>query len=178
MQFQLLAEENCGRFRSEEVKKLVTGCPHCVNTFRHEYLDFLGGHRMEVLHHSELFSSLLGSGALKLKIGAESGRKVTYHDPCYLGRYEGVFNEPRSLIEVTIIETPKNRSRSYCCGGGAAGFTLEAEGEKRVDQERKDQIAATGVDLLITSCPECNMMLAGAVEETRDIAELLLEAVE
>ncbi len=181
MQFQMLAEENCVQLREHCVRKIVTGCPHCLNTLRHEYRDFPDGYVLDVVHHSELFAGLIDSGALKLRSGGDSGRRVTYHDPCFLGRYERVFNEPRSLIKAagsSLVETTPNRDRSYCCGGGAAGFTLEAAGEKRVDQVRKTHIEETGVDVLITACPECKMMLAGTVEETKDIGELLLEAVE
>ncbi len=196
MQFQMLAEENCGQFIEQGVGKIVTGCPHCVNTFRHEYAPWLGEHAIEVLHHSELFARLVAEGSLSLKRGGgnggsagsggsgadgSAGRRLTYHDPCYLGRYEGVFAEPRALIRAAghdLVETGQNRARSYCCGGGAAGFMLEAEGENRVDQERKRHLEATGADALITACPECRMMLAGTLDETFDIAEIVLAAVE
>ncbi len=181
MQFQMLAEENCAQFMEQNVSRIVTGCPHCVNTMRYEYPEFLGGHPMEVTHHSELFSRLVGSGALNVNPGTGNGKRVTYHDPCYLGRYERVFNEPRTLIGVagySLVEIVRNKDRSYCCGGGAAGFTREAVGEQRVDQVRKSHIEETGADTLITACPECKMMLAGTVEETKDIAELLLETIE
>jgi len=188
MQFQMLAGENCGQFIEQGVKRIVTGCPHCVNTFRHEYASFLADQEIAVLHHSELFARLVDDGSLRLKAppsgndsGAAGSRRLTYHDPCYLGRYEGVFSQPRALIRAaghTLVEAQQNRARSYCCGGGAAGFTLEAEGENRVDQERKRHLEATGTDTLVTSCPECRMMLAGTLEETFDIAEIVLAAVE
>ncbi len=181
MQFQMLAEENCAQFMEQNINRIVTGCPHCVNTLRYEYTDFLGGHTMEVTHHSELFAGLVDSGALNVNPDTGNRKRVTYHDPCYLGRYERVFNEPRTLIRAagcSLVETVRNKDRSYCCGGGAAGFTREAVGEQRVDQVRKSHIEETGVDTLVTACPECKMMLAGTVEETKDIAELLLEAIE
>lgn len=181
MQFQMLAEENCAQFMEQNINRIVTGCPHCVNTLRYEYTDFLGGHTMEVTHHSELFAGLVDSGALNVNPDTGNRKRVTYHDPCYLGRYERVFNEPRTLIRAagcSLVETVRNKDRSYCCGGGAAGFTREAVGEQRVDQVRKLHIEETGVDTLVTACPECKMMLAGTVEETKDIAELLLEAIE
>jgi len=181
MQFQMLAEENCDRFAEQGVRRIITGCPHCLNTFRHEYRDFPGGEDLDVVHHSELFADLIGSGALTIGGGSLAGRQVTYHDPCYLGRYERVFGEPRDLIGAaggSLVETVPNRSRSYCCGGGAAGFVIEAEEENRVDQERKHHLEESGTDLLVTSCPECRMMLAGTLEETKDVAELLVEALE
>ncbi|MFC1628169.1 heterodisulfide reductase-related iron-sulfur binding cluster [Gemmatimonadota bacterium] len=180
MQFQMLAEENCERFGELGVHRIITGCPHCLNTFRHEYRDFSGGEDLDVIHHSELFADLIASGVLEIRSGTLAGRKVTYHDPCYLGRYEGVFDKPRDLIGAaggSLVETDPHRARSYCCGGGAAGFVIEAEGENRVDQERKHQIEEAGVDMLVTSCPECRMMLAGTLEETKDVAELLIDAL-
>lgn len=181
MQFQVLAEENCVRFGEREVRRIITGCPHCLNTFRHEYRDFPGGEDLDVIHHSELFDDLIASGTLAIESGALAGREVTYHDPCYLGRYEGMYREPRELIAAaggSIVETNPHRARSFCCGGGAAGFVIEAEGENRVDQERKRQIEEAGVDLLVTSCPECRMMLTGTLEETKDVSELLADALE
>ncbi|MFC1500351.1 (Fe-S)-binding protein [Candidatus Zixiibacteriota bacterium] len=180
MQFQMLAEENCDRFGELDVHRIVTGCPHCLNTFRHEYRDFPGGEDLDVIHHSELFADLIAAGALDMRTESLAGRKVTYHDPCYLGRYEGIFSQPRMMIRAaggSLVETDPHRARSYCCGGGAAGFVIEAEEENRVDQERKRQIEEAGVDLLITSCPECRMMLAGTLDETKDVAELLVEAL-
>jgi len=181
MQFQMLAEENCAQFIEQNVSRIVTGCPHCVNTLRYEYAEYLEGHALEVTHHSELFAGLVDSGALNINPGSGNGKRVTYHDPCYLGRYERVFNEPRSLIGragCSLVETVHKKDRSYCCGGGAAGFTRESVGDQRVDQVRKSHIEKTGVGTLVTACPECKMMLAGTVEETKDIAELLLEAME
>ncbi len=181
MQFQVLAEENCERFGDLGVQRIITGCPHCLNTFRHEYGDFPGGEDLDVIHHSELFVDLIASGALDVGSGSLAGRKVTYHDPCYLGRYEGIFRQPRELIGAaggSLVETDPHRARSYCCGGGAAGFVIEAEEENRVDQERKRQIEEAGVDMLVTSCPECRMMLTGTLEETKDVAELLADALE
>ncbi len=101
---------------------------------------------------------------------------MTFHDPCYLGRYEGVFDEPRAVLEaagLAINEMPRRRERSYCCGGGSAGFAREQEVEVRVDQKRKEEIVATGATRLVTACPECKMMLDSAVEETVDLAELV-----
>jgi Fe-S oxidoreductase len=180
MQFQMLAEENCARFGELGVHRIVTGCPHCLHTFRHEYRDFPGGEDLEVVHHSELFADLIRSGSLPVQSNILEDRRVTYHDPCYLGRYEGVFGKPRDLVAAAggvLVETVPNRSRSYCCGGGAAGFVIEAEEENRVDQERKRHLEQSGVDLLVTSCPECRMMLAGTLEETKDVAELLADAL-
>jgi len=181
MQFQTLAEENAKMLKDEGVSRIITGCPHCLNTLRYEYEVFIEDHKIEVIHHSQVFFELIRSGSLKLNSNSLSGQKLTYHDPCYLGRFEGIYNQPRSIIESVggdLIEMPLSKKSSYCCGGGAAGFTIEQKGEKRIDQERKEQVLNTGVNTLITSCPECNLMLTGAVETTKDISELIKESID
>ncbi|KPK93747.1 hypothetical protein AMJ80_05775 [bacterium SM23_31] len=181
MQFQTLARENAQMLKDEGVTKIITGCPHCLNTMQHEYEDFLENHKSEIKHHSQIFSELISSGCLILNSKSLSGQKLTYHDPCYLGRFEGIYRQPRFIIESTggnLIEIPLNKKYSYCCGGGAAGFTIEQKGEKRIDQERKAQVVSTGISTLITSCPECKSMLTGAVETTKDISELIMETIE
>jgi len=181
MQFQMLGEENAKNFIDSNVKKIVTACPHCLNTFKHEYSDYFKGNVIEVIHHSQLFSKLLFDDCLKIGKNSHIGQNVTYHDPCYLGRYEREFKAPRLLIAATgskLIEMNMRENYSYCCGGGAAGFIIEAKGEKRVDQMRKTQVQKTGAPVLITSCPECKMMLTGAVETTKDLGELLYEYLE
>ena len=105
---------------------------------------------------------------------------MTFHDPCYLGRYEGVLDEPRAVLVaagLSITEMPRRRERSYCCGGGSAGFAREQEVAVRVDQRRKEEVVATGAKLLVTACPECKMMLNSAVEETMDLAEVVAGAL-
>jgi len=179
MQFQMFAEENSNMITENNVTKIITGCPHCMYSLRNEYSEYMKDGNLKIYHHSQIFSELVGKGALKLKsVKAES--KTTYHDPCYLGRYEGEFEDPRKILKSVvgdIVETKQNLSKSYCCGGGAAGFTIEAKTEKRVDQERKNQINATGANTLVTGCPECRLMLNGAVEKTKDISEILLESL-
>lgn len=176
LQFQTLAGENIERFVEHGVEKIVAPCPHCFHTFRREYPTLQEGFRVETVHHSELLAQLVESGELRLDGEKLNGRRLTYHDPCYLGRYETIFDAPRGVIAAAagrLTELPRRRDRSYCCGGGGAGFTREQEVEKRVDQERKDEIVASGANLLITSCPECKMMLDAAVDETMDLAELV-----
>jgi len=105
---------------------------------------------------------------------------TAYHDPCYLGRYEGLFAPPRRLVAAagcSLRELPRHGARSYCCGGGSAGFAREQEVARRVDQVRKEEIVASGSKLLVVSCPECKMMLDSAVERTLDIAELVAETM-
>jgi Fe-S oxidoreductase len=176
MQFQTLANENLDRFQENKVTKMVTGCPHCFHTIQREYPPLREGFQVEMVHHSELLADLVRSGRLTLD-GGPRGRKLTFHDPCYLTRWEDVQTAPRQVIAAAgfdVAELKRNRERTYCCGGGAAGFTLHAVDEsKRIDQERKREIKASGADLLITACPECKMMLDATVEETMDLVELV-----
>ncbi|MDH3402221.1 MAG: (Fe-S)-binding protein [Acidobacteriota bacterium] len=176
LQFQTLANENIGRLRERQVAKVVTGCPHCFHTIRREYPTLDASFEVETIHHSELLVELLRQGRLRLAGGAGAGRKVTFHDPCYLGRYEKVFDAPRQAIASAgfeLLELPRRRERSFCCGGGSAGFMSQREEEKRVDLERKREIGASGAEVLVTACPECKMMLDAAVAETVDLAELV-----
>ena len=179
-QFQMLAEENTAVFKKEGVTNIITGCPHCYHTLKHEYSDYLTDYPIAVKHHSEVFAELITSGTLRLSNDISLSKTAAYHDPCFLGRYEGIFEQPRLVIRsagISLKEMHHNKKYSYCCGGGAAGFTIEHKGERRVDQERKAQVTATGVSTLITACPECKLMLNGAVENTYDISELLASLI-
>jgi len=179
MQFQTLAGEVMESLQAAEVKRIVTPCPHCLHTFRREYPTLEETFQPQVIHHSELICELLAQGAIRLEPG-KNGVRTTYHDPCYLGRYENVFATPREIIrqcgfEITEIE--RHGKRAVCCGGGSAGFVREQEVELRVDQVRKDQVSAVGAQLLVTACPECKMMLDSAVDETKDLAEVVAAAM-
>ncbi len=179
MQFQTLAQGNIGRLKEMGVKKLLSPCPHCLHTFRREYPTLDGDFSVAAVHHSELLFELLSQGAIKLRQLSDTDQPLTtYHDPCYLGRYEGVFDAPREIIQsvgLPLVELPRNRERSYCCGGGNAGFRREQEVPERVDQVRKDEIQASGAKLLVTGCPECKMMLNDTTDETRDLAEIVAD---
>lgn len=205
MQFQTLANENLDRFQEAKVTKMVTGCPHCFHTIQREYPTVREGFRVEMVHHSQLLADLIQSGKLTLNpaaaglhlpasaeepaqpasrsAGAGSPkplprpRRLTFHDPCYLGRYENVTDEPRQVIAragFEITELERRRERTYCCGGGAAGFAIPtADEDHRVDVERKKEIKASGADILVTACPECKIMLDATVDETLDLVELV-----
>lgn len=186
LQFQTLAGENLERFRAAKVEKIVAPCPHCLHTFRREYPTLDDGFAVEVVHHSELLAELIRDGRIELDgggdggvgAGADAGKRLTFHDPCYLGRYERVFDPPREILARTglpVVELGRRRERSYCCGGGNAGFASTREEEHRVDQERKREIKASGANVLVTACPECKMMLDATVEQTLDIAELVAQ---
>jgi Fe-S oxidoreductase len=180
MQFQTLATENIERLEENEVTKIIAPCPHCLHTFRQDYPGFKKGFAVDAQHHSQFLAQLVESGKIRLR-GSANGKVLTYHDPCYLGRYENVYDAPRRIIESTgqsLTELPRRRETSFCCGGGSAGFVREAaDVARRVDQERKDEITASGANLLVTGCPECKMMLAAAVDETMDVAELVASAM-
>ena len=179
LQFQTLANENIDRFAARDVAKVVTGCPHCLHTIRREYPTVRDGFAVETFHHSELLMQLIAGGRLSMSNNGDE-RRITFHDPCYLGRYEGVCDEPRAVIAnagYALTELPRRRRRTYCCGGGSAGFARHAGDESnRVDQERKREIKASGAELLVTACPECKMMLDAAVDETIDLVELVARA--
>lgn len=176
MQFQTLAGENIERFQDQAVSKIVAPCPHCLHTFKREYPTVAEDFSVDVIHHSELLTKLIADGRIRLDAGKLNGRKLTYHDPCYLGRYESTYDEPRNVIREAgfeIIELPRRRERSYCCGGGSAGFARDHDTDLRIDQERKREIVESGAKTLVTGCPECKMMLDAAVEETVDLVELV-----
>ena len=178
MQFQTLAGENIERFKDQQVQKLISPCPHCLHTFRREYPTLDGSLSIDSIHHSELLIELMRNGSVPLDGAKANGHTVTFHDPCYLGRYEQQYDAPREIIGRTGLpfkELGRRRERSFCCGGGNAGFTFQHEEEKRVDQERKREIKESGANLLVTACPECKMMLDATVEETKDLAELVAD---
>ncbi len=181
MQFQTLAGENVERLKAAGVKRIVTPCPHCLHTVGREYPALNGGLDLEVTHHSVLIQELVADGAVRLDSSRAAKVSATYHDPCYLGRYENVFDAPREVIRqagLPLIEMDRNRQRAVCCGGGGGGFARQTEDEgKRVDQLRKGQVKDTGAKLLVTGCPECKMMLGAAVEQTKDLAEVVAEAL-
>lgn len=180
MQFQTLATQNLETLAALPQAKIVTPCPHCLHTIRREYPTLQPEYAPTIVHHSELLAELVASGAVSLRANGHGAVPTTYHDPCYLGRYEGLFAPSRRLVAAagcSLRELPRHGARSYCCGGGSAGFAREQEVARRVDQVRKEEIVASGSKLLVVSCPECKMMLDSAVERTLDIAELVAETL-
>ena len=181
--FQQLAEENVGTLNGVGAKKIVVNCPHCFNTLRNEYPDFGGTY--EVVHHSQLFARLIAEG--KLKPTEEIDSLITYHDPCYLGRHNRVYSEPRDVLDgvpgLRQVEMPRHRERGFCCGAGGARMWMEERLGKRVNQERTDEAAATGADILGVACPFCLVMLDDGVKAKRadirvlDIAQVVAESV-
>jgi Fe-S oxidoreductase/nitrate reductase gamma subunit len=184
--YQVCAKENIETFERYGIKKIVTTCPHCFNTLKNEYGDYGGDY--EVVHHSQLIEELLHEGKLEPKKDVDS---VTYHDPCYLGRHNDVYEAPRNVIEGVskdgaLVELEKNRSRSHCCGSGGGYAWMDDKPEKRINHERFEQLQGCGAKTAAVSCPFCMQMFADASSaldpdhglEVKDIAELVAESIE
>ena len=182
--FEMLAKENVAKLNKYDVKKVITACPHCFNTFRHEYPQY--GGRFEVYHHSEYLAKLVCDGRLKPQ--TESDRTITFHDPCYLGRQNGVYDAPRTLVTISSRQAPveleRSREKSFCCGGGGGMSFVEEPPDQRVNQERAREILETGADTVAVGCPFCMTMLEDGINARKgsrevrvmDVSELLWEA--
>jgi Fe-S oxidoreductase/nitrate reductase gamma subunit len=185
--FQMLAMQNVEALNGLGVTKIVTQCPHCFNTLKNEYPQ-LGG-TYEVVHHSQLLTSLVDEGRLSLT-GASLDERIVYHDSCYLGRHNDVYLAPRRVIGsiggVEVVEMPRNGTRSFCCGAGGARMWMEERTGKKVNVERTEEALATGADRIAVACPFCYIMIddgvkeKGADEDVRvsDISMILLDAIE
>lgn len=185
--FQMQAMMNIQVLDGYEVKKIVTACPHCFNTIKNEY-PALGGH-YEVIHHSQLIQQLIDDGKLKAE-GGESfkGKRITYHDPCYLGRANEVYEAPRKALEVLdaqLVEMKRCRSNGLCCGAGGAQMFKEPEpGNKDINVERIEEALETNPQIVAASCPFCMTMLNDGVKvkekeqevQVLDIAEITARA--
>ena len=186
--FQMLATQNIETLNGMGVKKIITQCPHCFNTLKNEYPQ-LGGH-YEVVHHSQFLESLVESGKLDLK-DAHLEERIVYHDSCYLGRHNDVYLAPRQVIGsiggIEVVEAAKNGTKGMCCGAGGARMWMEESIGKKVNDERSQQLLATGASRIATACPFCYIMIddgvkAQGVEDTEvkvaDIAMHVLDAIE
>ena len=184
--FQMMAHTNIEIMNGYGVKKIVTACPHCFNIIKNEYPG-LGGN-YEVMHHTQFLKKLMEEGRLKIEGGTFKGKKITFHDPCYLGRGNGEYEAPRQLLQKLdseLVEMKRCKSNGLCCGAGGAQMFKEPEpGDKDINIERTEEALAESPNIIATGCPFCNTMITDGVKHfnkneevaVKDIAELLAEA--
>jgi Fe-S oxidoreductase len=184
--FQMQAMMNIEVLNAYEAKKIVTACPHCFNTLKNEYPE-LGGN-YEVLHHTEFLKSLLDDGRLTIEGGQFKGKRITFHDPCYLGRANKVYEAPRDLIQkldVELVEMKRSRANGLCCGAGGAQMFKDAEpGNKEINIERTEDALEIKPEIIAAACPFCNTMMTDGIKnkekegdvKVMDIAELIANA--
>jgi Fe-S oxidoreductase/nitrate reductase gamma subunit len=183
--FQTICQQNIEILKGHNVKKILTTCPHCFNSLKFEYPQF--GGNFEVVHHTQFFAGLIKDG--RLKINRNSVKKITYHDSCYLGRYNDIYDEPREILNAVNgknIELSRHKTNSFCCGGGGGHMWMEEEPDKRVNIRRVEEIIKAKADCVATACPYCLTMFddalkaKGAEESVKamDLSELLAESLE
>lgn len=184
--FQMTALQNVETLNGYGIKKIVTACPHCFNTLKNEY-PALGGN-YEVIHHTQLLQELIDEGRIKLEGGGTfQGKRITYHDSCYLGRVNGVYEAPRKVLEaldVELVEMKRCKTKGLCCGaGGAQMFKEDEPGSKRINKERVEEVLETSASAVAANCPFCLTMLRDGVAEqgkeesvmVYDLSELVLD---
>ncbi len=185
--FQMLALQNINTLNMYRVKKIVTACPHCFNTLKNEY-PALGGN-YEVVHHTQFLQGLLNDGKLKVEGGTFKGKKITYHDSCYLGRINGEYEAPRDLLtnlEADLVEMKRCKTTGLCCGAGGAQMFKEDElGDKRINIERAEEALSTNANIVAANCPFCITMITDGMKAkdkqddvmVMDISEMILQSV-
>ena len=184
--FQMQAVTNIEVLNAYEIKKIVTACPHCFNTIKNEYPGLGGSY--EVMHHTQFLKSLLDEGRLTIEGGQFKGKRITFHDPCYLGRGNDIYEAPRELIrklDAELVEMKSCKSRGLCCGAGGAQMFKDAEkGDKEINVARTEQAIDVKPDIIAAGCPFCNTMMTDGVKSkdkeseiaVMDIAELIANA--
>lgn len=187
--FQMMAYQNIQMLNGYNIKKIVTACPHCFNTIKNEYSE-LGGH-YDVVHHANFLQGLINEGSIKMKEeGAFKGKRITYHDSCYLSRANNIYEAPREVLaalDAELVEMKRCRSKGLCCGaGGAQMFKEEEPGSTRINFERSREAIETGASIIASACPFCNTMLTDGVKneekeedvQVLDIAELIAQSMQ
>lgn len=182
--FQMMAYQNIQLLNGYNIKKIVTACPHCFNVFKNEYSK-LGGN-YEMIHHTQLLQQLIDEGKIVLKEGGNfKGKKITYHDSCYLGRGNNIYEAPRKVLEMLdaeLVEMKRCRSNGFCCGaGGAQMFKEEEKGTGRVNNKRAKEAVETNAAIVASACPFCNTMLSDGIKnenkqdkvQVLDVAEII-----
>ena len=183
--FQMQAVTNIDVLNAYDVKKIVTACPHCFNTLKNEYPSLGGDYK--VMHHTQFLKNLLDEGRLTIQGGKFKGKRITFHDPCYLGRANDVYEAPRDLIkklDAELVEMKNCRKKGLCCGAGGAQMFKDAEkGDKEINIERTEQAMAVKPEIIAAGCPFCNTMMTDGVKnkaegqiEVMDVAELIANA--
>jgi len=185
-QFQMMAEQNIEIFKSFNIKEIITTCPHCYNTIKHEYPKYGGD--FKVIHYTEFISDLINQG--KLKLTNELNSRFTYHDPCYLGRYNSVYDEPRQILQsipkAKFQDMERSRDTGFCCGGGGGLMWIEEQpGTTKISHMRIEDVIKAGVEIAVTACPYCLQMFEDAIEhkgikeslKAKDLVELVEEAM-
>ncbi|BDS12094.1 (Fe-S)-binding protein [Aureispira anguillae] len=184
--FQMKAQENIMVLNTYEVSRIVTTCPHCFNILKNEYPK-IGMYDAQVMHHSQYLQQLIDDGQLKVDGGAFQGKTITYHDSCYLGRANEVYNAPRNVLkelDTNLAEMAENKSRGLCCGaGGAQMFKEDEKGDRRINSARTDQVLDTKANIVAANCPFCITMLQDGLKEREkqdvmvlDLSELIVQS--
>jgi heterodisulfide reductase subunit D len=185
--FQMMALQNIETLNMYGVKKIVTACPHCFNTLKNDY-PALGGN-YEVIHHTQLILSLLKEGKISVEKGSFKGQKITYHDSCYLGRVNGIYEVPRQILEeldVELVEMKRCKTKGLCCGaGGAQMFKEDEPGNKRINMERAEEVASSGAGVVAANCPFCLTMLGDGMKGLEkqddimvfDLSEMIVQGI-
>lgn len=185
--FQVQAMQNIQVLNMYEVKNIVTTCPHCFNTLKNEYPELGGNYK--VLHHTQFLQQLIDDGKLKVEGGSYKGRKITYHDSCYLGRANDVYEAPRMVLErldADLVELKRCKSNGLCCGAGGAQMFKDAEkGDREINIERVEEMLETNAEVIAINCPFCMTMISDGVKHfnkensvvVKDLSELIAESL-
>jgi Fe-S oxidoreductase len=183
---QSMMQENIETMNNYGVKKIVTTCPHCFNSMKNEYPQF--GGKYEVLHHTEFIDNLIKTNKISVK-NDETIQKLTYHDSCYIGRYNSIYEEPRQVLKsigtIQITEPKRSKEQGFCCGAGGGRMFLEEDSGKRINEERTEELISTGAETIASACPFCMTMINDGIKtkemneeiEVKDIAEIILEHI-